>query len=130
MNSIWLIPIVVMMGFMRILDLRKPSAAIILGPTSSLLVAKVLTGSRCEKPCGRAVSLQKRLNMVFATDQHALHFRHSDASWKDCLGLEIYLRYQPRGQCQCGRSLKNLSIFSLDSNRVFVPLGEKTEVRA
>ena len=59
MKSIWPVPRVVMIGFVRILDLRMPSAAIILGPTSSLLVAKVLTSSRCEKPCDEAVSLQK-----------------------------------------------------------------------
>ena len=93
-KSIWFIPIVVMMGFVRILDLRKPSATIILGPTSSLLVAEVLTGSRCEEPCNLAVSLQKGLNRLCATDQHALHFQHSDASLMDCLGLEIYLRCQ------------------------------------
>ncbi len=59
MKGIWLVPRFVMMGFVRILDLRMASAAIILGPTSSLLVAKVLTGSRCEKPCGGAISLEE-----------------------------------------------------------------------
>ena len=57
-----LVPRVAMLGFVRVLHLRKPSAAVILGATSSLLVAKILTGSRCKKPCDRAISLQKKLN--------------------------------------------------------------------
>ena len=106
MKSIGLVPTILTRGFVRVLDLRKPSAPIVLGPTSSLLVAKGLPGSRCEKPCDRAVSLQKRLNRFHATDQRALHFQHSDASLMDCPGLERCPQCQPWDQCQCGRSLK------------------------
>ena len=79
MKCIWLVSIVDMTDFVRILDLSKPSASVILGPTSALLVAKVLTGSRRKKSCGRAVSMQRRLNQLNATDQHALHFQHCGA---------------------------------------------------
>ena len=79
MKCIWLVPIVDMTDLVRILDLSKPSAAVILGPTSALLVAKVLTGPRRKKSYGRAVSMQRRLNRLNATDQHALHFQHCDA---------------------------------------------------
>ena len=79
MKCTWLVSIVDMTNFVRILDLSKPSAAVILGPTSALLVAKVLTGSRREKTCGRVFSMQRRLDRLNATDQHALHFQHCDA---------------------------------------------------
>ena len=95
MKSIWRVYTILTRRFVRVLDLRKSSAAIVLGPTSSLLVAKGLTGSRCEKPCDRAVSLQKRLRRFYATDQRALHFQHSDASLMDCPGPEICPQCQP-----------------------------------
>ena len=79
MKCTWLVSIVGMTDFVRILDLSKPSAAVILGSTSALLVAKVLTGSRRKKSCGRAISMQGRLNRLNATDQHALHFQYCDA---------------------------------------------------
>lgn len=58
MEGILLVTIVVMIGLVRILDFREAGAAIILRPTSPLLVAKILTSSRCKKPCGRAVRLK------------------------------------------------------------------------
>ena len=101
-NRILLALTVVMLGLVQVLDLRKPSAAIVLGPTSSLLVTKILTGSRCEKSCrrDRAVSMRRKLNRFYATDQHALHSQHCDASSSNYLDLEIALRSQPWDHCQ------------------------------
>ena len=130
MKSTWLISIVDMTGFVRILDLSKPSAAVILGTTSSLLVAKVLTGSRRKKSCGRSVSMQRGLNRLYTTDQHALHSQHCDAFSMDCRGLENCLRCQPWDQCQCGRSLETWLECFLHSHRVCAPLGERREARA
>ena len=130
MKSTWLVSIVDMTDFVRILDLSKPSAAVKLGPTSSLLVAKVLTGSRSKKSCGRVVSMQRRLNRLNATDQHALRFQHCDAFSMDCRGLEICLRCQPRNQCQCGRSLETWLECFLHRPRVCAPLDERREARA
>lgn len=49
MESVWPVAIVVVIVFIGVLDLCKPSTAVVLRTTTTLLVAEVLAGSRSEK---------------------------------------------------------------------------------